>query len=155
MHIIRAVNPRPRRTDSGATLVELAVVVAMIVIIMAIAVALIVRSKGSAEDGSAIGTLRAIAAAQVVARSSYGSFLRTTDLVDRGLLDTTFRPMPVTKHGYVISESGVGDSLAYTAVPQSLSSGARRFFMPVASGAIHFTDSGDTPTAAPPVIGSE
>lgn len=140
--------------ERGATLVELAIVVAIIVIIVTIAVARLSRAKGTAEDGSAIGSLHAIFAAQVVARQSYGNFLPASDLVSRGLLDSTFHPMPVVRSGYRITETGSGETLAYSAEPLSLEFGARRFYMPAATGVIHYTDSGDPADATSPVLGS-
>lgn len=140
--------------DRGMTLVELSIVVAIIVIIMTIAVARLSRAKGSAEDGSAIGSLKAIATAQYTAQQTSGGYLPATLLVDRGLLDTTFRPMPVVRSGYRITETGASDTLAYSADPLSLEFGARRFYMRVADGVIHYTDSGDPADHTSPVLGS-
>lgn len=142
------------KRERGMTLVGLAIVLTIIVVIVTIAVARLSHSGGAAKDGSAIGSLKAIAAAQFTAQQSYGRFMPAADLVGRRLLDSTFRPMPVVRSGYRITESGSGDAIYYRADPLSLEFGARRFFMKVTDGVIRFTDSGDPPDSTSPVLGS-
>ena len=143
------------RGERGSTLIELAIVVAVILIIATIAVARLSRAKGSSEGGAAVGTLRAIAAAQTTARYTYGSHLPAPDLADLGLLDSTFRVMPVERSGYKVTESGDGDSIAYHADPVGLEHGARRFFMRAADSRIHWTDSGDPADENSPPLGPD
>lgn len=141
--------------ERGLTAVELVIVVAIILIVASIAVARLARAKDTAEGGSAVGGLRAVAAAQTTARFTYGRYLAASDLADRGLLDATFRVMPRTRSGYVLTETGAGETIAYNADPTGLEHGARRYFMRAADGVIHWSDSGDPADADSPPLGAE
>lgn len=143
------------RRERGSTLIELMIVVAIVVIIVTIAVAVLTGAKGSAESGSAVGCLRAVAAAQTTARFTYGSYLPAPDLANRGLLDSTFHVMPVTRSGYVLTESGTGETIAYRAEPVGLENGARRYFMRASDGVIRWSDSGDPADETSPPLGDD
>ncbi len=58
----------------GFTLMELMIVIAMILIIAAIAIPSLVDSKISANEASAVGSLRAINTAEVSYQAAYGGF---------------------------------------------------------------------------------
>ena len=108
-----------RKNQKGFTLIELLIVVAIILIIAAIAIPNLLRSKMAANEAAAVGALRTIVTAQVTYNTSYSSGYATT-LVElsgpagtgtpalpatcatSGLLDPTFNADPTTRQGYNI-----------------------------------------------------
>ena len=109
-----------RKNQKGFTLIELLIVVAIILIIAAIAIPNLLRSKMAANEASAVGALRTIVTAQVTYSSTYNSGFAAT-LVElsgpagtgtpanpatcatSGLLDPTFNADPSPKSGYIIA----------------------------------------------------
>jgi type IV pilus assembly protein PilA len=61
-----------RKNQKGFTLIELLIVVAIILIIAAIAIPNLLRSKMAANEASAVGSLRTILTANVTYNSTYG-----------------------------------------------------------------------------------
>ncbi|MGH9499017.1 MAG: prepilin-type N-terminal cleavage/methylation domain-containing protein [Terriglobales bacterium] len=61
------------RTARGFSLIELLIVVAIILIIAAIAIPSLISAKIAADDGSAVGSLRAINTAQIAYASAFPS----------------------------------------------------------------------------------
>jgi type IV pilus assembly protein PilA len=74
------------RKQKGFSLIELLIVVAVILIIAAIAIPNLVRSRMAANEASAVASLRAINTSQVVYQSTYGPGFATklADLSDGG-----------------------------------------------------------------------
>ena len=139
------------RKQKGFSLIELLIVVAVILVIAAIAIPNLVRSRMAANEASAVASLRSINTSQVVYQNTYGAGFATKllDLSDGGtpgncapsvtptataacLIDATLAGG--TKSGYTflytpVSAGAVVASYSVNADPTtSGSSGQRHFF---------------------------
>src|SRR4029077_8270654 len=154
--------------QKGFSLIELLIVVAIILIIAAIAIPNLLRAKMAANEASAVSSLRTLNTTIVEYSTTYGTdpptlaslgpatgspSSTTADLID-GLLATG------VKSGYIISYAAgsaptgttVISSYSMTALPQSTSTGQRKFFTDQ-SGVIRQTTDGTAPTVSSTPIG--
>jgi prepilin-type N-terminal cleavage/methylation domain-containing protein len=159
------------RTDRGFTLIELLIVVAIISVIASFAVPGLLRSKMSANEASAIASLRAIATAQVsyattCGSSGYAASLPTLGVAPAGTnapylsAAELTQAVTVIKHGYLITMTAGAGSMAgandcngtatvsafyATATPQTFGTTGGRSFAVTAAATVW-----QTSTAAPP-----
>ena len=152
-----------RNKQKGFSLIELLIVVAIILIIAAIAIPNLMRSKMAANEASAVASLRTLNTCVVEYSVTYATDPSTlaslgpaatpsstaADLIDNVLATGS-------KSGYTISYTAVAATpvTQYTmlAVPQSTATGQRKFFTDQ-SGVIRQTTDGTTPTASSTPIG--
>jgi len=162
------LSPQPKREclQSGFSLIELLIVVAIILIIAAIAIPNFLRSRMAANEAAAVESIRTITTASVVYSTTWGDgypaalsnlggsgLTATCDLSN--LVDPILATPPYTKSGYVLGYVGTEGNvtqaggcgspgfLGYlvTANPQSSYSGIRSFCS-TEPGVIHFDTSG-------------
>src|ERR1700723_3341978 len=129
-----------RNKQKGFSLIELLIVVAIVLIIAAIAIPNLLRSKMSANEASAVATLRTLNTASLAYSTTYGSFesdlsalgpvpsgtaptSTTADLVDNGLAND-----PATKAGYTFAYTFTAGNYTITATPVTVGVTGQRYF---------------------------
>ena len=154
-----------RNKQKGFSLIELLIVVAIILIIAAIAIPNLMRSKMAANEASAVASLRTLNTSIVAYQTTYATDPSTLASLGPSaapsstaadLVDNLLGVDPAQKSGYTITYTAVAGTpiTQYTmvAVPQSTSTGQRQFFTDQ-SGVIRQTTDGTTPTASSTPIG--
>jgi len=152
-----------RRNQNGFSLIELLIVVAIILIIAAIAIPNLLRSRMAANEASAVSAIRAITTAEHAYFQAYPDVGFTCSLVNlgppgtgqpydktgAGILDAVVATG--TKSGYSFSLSGctgvpVISSYTSVAVPVNVGGTGQRAFCSDASGVMKFSDDGNPAT---------
>ena len=161
-----------RNKQKGFSLIELLIVVAIILIIAAIAIPNLLRSKMAANEASAVASLRTYNTSIVAYQTTYGSdpatnFAQlgppgsgTATSAAADLVDNLLGATAPQKSGYAFTYTPVAAVSPATSVtqytilaaPLSSSTGQRLFFTDQ-SGVIRQTTDGSTPTVTSNPIG--
>jgi prepilin-type N-terminal cleavage/methylation domain-containing protein len=157
--------PMMRNREKGFSLIELLIVVAIILIIAAIAIPNLLRSKIAANQASAVGSLRTLNTACIAYSTSYGQFpgalaslgpmasggtasSTSADLVDSVLAGGT-------KSGYVFAFTAGTSNQSYsiTATPITAATTGQNMYYTDQSGVIRVDTSGTGATNTSTPIG--
>jgi prepilin-type N-terminal cleavage/methylation domain-containing protein len=159
------------KKQKGFSLIELLIVVAIILIIAAIAIPNLLRSRMAANEASAVGSLRTLNTAQVTYSTTYPNIGFATALASLGgsasactgatgasstqacLVDQVLAAG--TKSGYTFAIGGTGGtpnvSYSFTGSPVAPGQSGQRYFFTDQSGVIRFNASATASVTDTPI----
>ena len=154
--------PNMRNRQSGFSLIELLVVVAIVLIIAAIAIPNFLHSKMSANESSAVATLRFLNTSATSYSNSYGTFppnlasmgpATTPTSTSADLIDSVLGRDPAVESGFTIVYSSASPYFSYTitATPITIGFTGQRGFFTNQSGLIRVDNSGAATSASTPL----
>src|SRR5579862_5430973 len=145
-----------KNKQKGFSLIELLIVVAIILIIAAIAIPNLLRSKMAANEASAVGTLRTLNTSAVTYSTTYGGYpaalsnlgpassptSATADLVDGPVASGVKSGYSFSWSSAAADSSGNIDSYGISASPVTVGTTGQRYFYTDQSGVIRANTTG-------------
>src|SRR5246127_1030119 len=154
-----------RNKQKGFSLIELLIVVAIILIIAAIAIPNLLRSKIAANQASAVGSLRTLNTACIDYSTSYGQFPSaltnlgpiasggTASSTSADLIDSVLAGGSKSGSTFVFGAGGRNQSYTITATPITPATTGQNMYFTDQSGVIRVDTSGSGATVASTPIG--
>jgi type IV pilus assembly protein PilA len=155
------------KKQKGFSLIELLIVVAIILIIAAIAIPNLLRSRMAANEASAVGSLRTLNTSAVTYSSTYPGTGFPATLVAMGgpspctalstaacLIDAVIAAGTKSGYGFTWTSDALPISVGYsiTAIPVTVGSSGQRSFFTDQSGVIRYQASGAAPKVTDPAL---
>jgi len=146
--------------QKGFSLIELLIVVAIILIIAAIAIPNLLRSKMAANESSAVASLRTINTTSIAYSTTYGQYpTNLSNLQTNGAVSSTAADLIDTvlgsgiKSGFTFSYTANSTNTGYsvTATPVNIGVTGQRGFFTDQSGVIRADTSGNATTSSTPI----
>ncbi|GAC1618239.1 MAG: hypothetical protein NVS9B13_05900 [Candidatus Acidiferrum sp.] len=153
------------KKQKGFSLIELLIVVAIILIIAAIAIPNLLKSKMAANESSAVGSVRTVNTGEVTYAASCPAIGFSATLVElntgalcaggKGIIDNVLGGG--AKSGYTfayapVANAGINTNYTTTGVPQAIGTTGQRGFFSDETGVIRYTLNGAAPTNASPAL---
>ena len=142
MDAFDAMTSQPKQ-NSGFTLVELMIVVAVIAILLALAIPFIQNARLVANEGSAVSSLRSITSANQTYETRFGTYANSlSDLSDTAFIDSVLGNAGALpgKSGYLFTYSGGTSTWEVNADPITAGATGIRYFYVDTSGVIRFRE---------------
>ena len=155
-----------RNKQKGFSLIELLIVVAIILIIAAIAIPNLLRSKIAANQASAVGSLRTLNTACIAYSTSYGTFpaaLTNLGPVGSGstasstaadLIDSVLSAGTKSGYTFKFTAGSLNQSYSITATPVTAATTGQNMYYTDQSGVVRVDTSGAGANSASTPIGN-